>query len=137
MFKDVGKLEDAQNRLAVKRLIKEIGKPRNYGLTDEEKAEEERRAAEELIAKEAMEKAERERQEAVEMAEKMARWEEWVSACASAPVCGEGAAKPFSPALLPILLIEKYHGYTPNKFCLFCHMYHFLKDAHSLLLSYQ
>ncbi|XP_074183069.1 adenylate kinase 7 isoform X1 [Rhinolophus sinicus] len=74
---DVGKLEDAQNRLAVKRLIKEIGKPRNYGLTDEEKAEEERRAAEELIAKEAMEKAERERQEAVEMAEKMARWEEW------------------------------------------------------------
>ncbi|KAM5241084.1 adenylate kinase 7 isoform 5-T5 [Hipposideros larvatus] len=74
---DVGKLEDAQNRLAIKRLIKEIGKPRNYGLTDEEKAEEERRAAEELLAKEAMEKAERERHEATEMAEKMARWEEW------------------------------------------------------------
>lgn len=39
-----------------------------------------------------MEKAERERQEATEMAEKMARWEEWVSVRASV---GEGAAKPF------------------------------------------
>nr|KAF6482977.1 adenylate kinase 7 [Rousettus aegyptiacus] len=74
---DVGKLEDAQNRLATTRLIKEIGKPRNYGLTDEEKAEEERRAAEEHIAKEATREAEREHREAVEMAEKLARWEEW------------------------------------------------------------
>ncbi|ELK01190.1 Putative adenylate kinase 7 [Pteropus alecto] len=78
---DVGKLEDAQNRLATTRLIKEIGKPRNYGLTDEEKVEEERRAAEEHIAKEAMQEAEREHKEAMEMAEKIARWEEWVSAC--------------------------------------------------------
>ncbi|XP_023392392.1 adenylate kinase 7 [Pteropus vampyrus] len=74
---DVGKLEDAQNRLATTRLIKEIGKPRNYGLTDEEKVEEERRAAEEHIAKEAMQEAEREHKEAMEMAEKIARWEEW------------------------------------------------------------
>nr|XP_008505197.1 PREDICTED: adenylate kinase 7 [Equus przewalskii] len=74
---DVGKLEDAQNRLAIKQLIKEIGKPRNYGLTDEEKAEEERRAAEESLAREAMQEAERERKEALEMAEKIARWEEW------------------------------------------------------------
>ncbi|XP_059859305.1 adenylate kinase 7 isoform X2 [Delphinus delphis] len=74
---DVGKLEDAQNRLAIKQLIKEIGEPRNYGLTDEEKAEEERRAAEERLAKEAMEEAERQHKEAAEMAEKIARWEEW------------------------------------------------------------
>ncbi|XP_055448933.1 adenylate kinase 7 [Psammomys obesus] len=74
---DVGKLEDAHNRLAIKQLIKEIGEPRNYGLTDEEKAELEKRAAEELLAKEAAERAELEHKEAVEMAERIARWEEW------------------------------------------------------------
>ncbi|XP_021034783.1 adenylate kinase 7 isoform X2 [Mus caroli] len=74
---DVGKLEDAQNRLAIKQLIKEIGKPRNYGLTEEEKAEEEKKAAEERLAKEAAQTAEREHKEAMEMAEKIARWEEW------------------------------------------------------------
>lgn len=74
---DVGKLEDAQNRLAIKQLIKEIGKPRNYGLTDEEKAEEEKKAAEERLAKEAAQTAELEHKEAMEMAEKIARWEEW------------------------------------------------------------
>uniref|UniRef100_A0A8C6WBJ2 Adenylate kinase 7 n=1 Tax=Nannospalax galili TaxID=1026970 RepID=A0A8C6WBJ2_NANGA len=74
---DVGKLEDAQNRLAIKQLIKEIGEPRNYGLTEEEKEEEEKRAVEERLAKEAAEEAERERKEAVEMAEKIACWEEW------------------------------------------------------------
>ncbi|XP_065762387.1 adenylate kinase 7 isoform X5 [Muntiacus reevesi] len=74
---DVGRFEDAQNRLAIKQLIKEVGEPRNYGLTDEEKAEEERKAAEERLAKEAVEEAEREHKEAVETAEKIARWEEW------------------------------------------------------------
>ncbi|KAM4830625.1 adenylate kinase 7 isoform X2 [Urocitellus parryii] len=74
---DVGKLEDAQNRLAIKQLIKEIGQPRNYGLTEEEKVEAERRAAEERLAKEAAAEAERERLEALEAAEKLARWEEW------------------------------------------------------------
>lgn len=78
VFPDVGKLEDAQNRLAVKQLIKEVGKPRNFGLTDAEKVEEERRAAEELLAKEAQERAERQRLEASEAAEKTARWEQWV-----------------------------------------------------------
>lgn len=107
VFKDVGKLEDAQNRLAIKQLIKEIGEPRNYGLTDEEKAEEERKAAEERLAREAAEEAEREHQEAVEMAEKIARWEEWVSGvCVSLCVCGAGVRclKPFRPVPLPILL---------------------------------
>ncbi|XP_059542041.1 adenylate kinase 7 isoform X1 [Myotis daubentonii] len=74
---DVGKIEDPHNRLTIKRLIKEIGEPRNYGLTDEEKAEEERKVAEERMAREAMVEAEREHKEAVEMAEKIARWEEW------------------------------------------------------------
>ncbi|KAM5176830.1 adenylate kinase 7 isoform 4-T4 [Callospermophilus lateralis] len=74
---DVGKLEDAQNRLAIKQLIKEIGEPRNYGLTEEEKVEAERRAAEERLAREAAVEAERERLEAMEAAEKLARWEEW------------------------------------------------------------
>uniref|UniRef100_A0A2K6T4D0 Adenylate kinase 7 n=1 Tax=Saimiri boliviensis boliviensis TaxID=39432 RepID=A0A2K6T4D0_SAIBB len=74
---DVGKLEDAQNRLAIKQLIKEIGEPQNYGLTDEEKAEKEWKAAEERLAREAAEEAEREHKEAVETAEKIARWEEW------------------------------------------------------------
>lgn len=87
MFQDVGKLEDSHNRLIIKRLIKEIGQPRNYGLTDEEKAEEERKIAEERMAREAMVEAEREHKEAVETAEKIARWEEWVSACAGRLLC--------------------------------------------------
>ncbi|XP_017383660.1 adenylate kinase 7 isoform X3 [Cebus imitator] len=84
---DVGKLEDAQNRLAIKQLIKEIGEPQNYGLTDEEKAEKEWKAAEERLAREAAEEAEREHKEAVETAEKIARWEEWVSGTVCVSVC--------------------------------------------------
>ncbi|XP_042548748.1 adenylate kinase 7 [Dipodomys spectabilis] len=74
---DVGKLEDPQTKTIMKLLIKEIGEPRNYGLTDEEKAELERKTLEERLAKEAAEEAEREHNEAVEVAEKLARWEEW------------------------------------------------------------
>ncbi|XP_066199267.1 adenylate kinase 7 [Saccopteryx leptura] len=74
---EVGKPEDAQNRLTIKQLIREIGEPRNFGLTDEEKAEEVRRAAEEHMARAAMEEANRQQKEALETAEKMARWEEW------------------------------------------------------------
>ncbi|XP_001375291.1 adenylate kinase 7 isoform X1 [Monodelphis domestica] len=74
---DVGKFEHPENKLAIGQIIKNVGKPRNYGLTDEEKAEEERKAAEERLAKEAAEEAEREHREAVETAEKIARWEEW------------------------------------------------------------
>ncbi|XP_065539985.1 adenylate kinase 7 isoform X1 [Lathamus discolor] len=74
---DVAKLEDPENRFIVKEIIKEIGEPRNYGLTDEEKAELERQAAEERLVKEAQEKAEQERKEAEERAERMANWEEW------------------------------------------------------------
>uniref|UniRef100_A0A8C5NYM3 Adenylate kinase 7 n=1 Tax=Jaculus jaculus TaxID=51337 RepID=A0A8C5NYM3_JACJA len=77
IYIDVGKLEDAQNRLAIKKLIKEIGEPRNYGLTEEEKAEEEKRRAEECLAREAAKQAEYEHKEATETAERIARWEEW------------------------------------------------------------
>ncbi|KAM9014304.1 adenylate kinase 7 isoform 1-T1 [Ara ararauna] len=76
-FIDVDKLEDPENRFIVKEIIKEIGEPRNYGLTDEEKEELERQAAEECLVKEAQEKAEQERKEAEERAERMANWEEW------------------------------------------------------------
>ncbi|XP_030340361.1 adenylate kinase 7 isoform X2 [Strigops habroptila] len=76
-FIDVAKLEDPENRFIVKEIIKEIGEPRNYGLTDEEKEELERQAAEERLVKEAQEKAEQERKEAEERAERMANWEEW------------------------------------------------------------
>ncbi|XP_009946004.1 PREDICTED: adenylate kinase 7, partial [Leptosomus discolor] len=74
---DVAKFEDPENRFIVKEIIKEIGEPRNYGLTDEEKENLERKAAEERLVKEAQEKAERERIEAEERAERMANWEEW------------------------------------------------------------
>ncbi|XP_061319932.1 adenylate kinase 7 isoform X1 [Pezoporus flaviventris] len=76
-FIDVAKLEDPENRFIVKEIIKEIGEPCNYGLTDEEKEELERQAAEERLVKEAQEKAEQERKEAEERAERMANWEEW------------------------------------------------------------
>ncbi|NWI37955.1 KAD7 kinase, partial [Picathartes gymnocephalus] len=76
-FIDVAVYEDSENRLTVPKIIKEIGEPRNYGLTDEEKEALERQAAEERLVKEAQEKAEQERKEAKEREERMARWEEW------------------------------------------------------------
>ncbi|XP_065611752.1 adenylate kinase 7 [Cyrtonyx montezumae] len=76
-FIDVAKYEDSENRFIVKQIIKEIGEPRNYGLTDEEKESLERKAAEECLAREAEEKAERERREAEERAERIANWEKW------------------------------------------------------------
>uniref|UniRef100_A0A8C4UYL4 Adenylate kinase 7 n=1 Tax=Falco tinnunculus TaxID=100819 RepID=A0A8C4UYL4_FALTI len=76
-FIDVGKFEDPENRFIIKEIIKEIGEPRNYGLTDAEKEKLERKAAEECLVREAQEKAERKRKEAEERAERMANWEEW------------------------------------------------------------
>uniref|UniRef100_A0A803YK31 ATPase AAA-type core domain-containing protein n=1 Tax=Meleagris gallopavo TaxID=9103 RepID=A0A803YK31_MELGA len=76
-FIDVAKYEDPENRFIVKEIIKEIGEPRNYGLTDEEKESLERKAAEECLAREAKEEAERKRREAEERAERIANWEEW------------------------------------------------------------
>ncbi|KAM7024497.1 adenylate kinase 7 isoform 1-T1 [Acridotheres tristis] len=76
-FIDIAVYEDSEDRLAVPKIIKEIGEPRNYGLTDEEKEALERQAAEERLIKEAQEKAEQEHKEAKEREERMARWEEW------------------------------------------------------------
>ncbi|KAI1237619.1 hypothetical protein IHE44_0013701, partial [Lamprotornis superbus] len=76
-FIDIAVYEDSENRLAVPKIIKEIGEPRNYGLTDEEKEALERQAAEERLVKEAQEKAEQEHKETKEREERMARWEEW------------------------------------------------------------
>ncbi|NXO66125.1 KAD7 kinase, partial [Phainopepla nitens] len=76
-FIDIAVYEDFENKLTLPKIIKEIGEPRNYGLTDEEKEALERQAAEELLVKEAQEKAEKEHKEAKEREERMARWEEW------------------------------------------------------------
>ncbi|NXS06285.1 KAD7 kinase, partial [Neodrepanis coruscans] len=76
-FIDVAIYEDPENRFIVQKIIKEIGEPRNYGLTDEEKEILERKAAEERLVKEAQEKAEQELKEAEERAERMSRLEEW------------------------------------------------------------
>ncbi|XP_064571081.1 adenylate kinase 7 isoform X2 [Zonotrichia leucophrys gambelii] len=77
-FVDVAVYEDFENRLAVSKIIKEVGEPRNYGLTDEEKEVLQRQAAEEQLAKEAKEKAEQERKEDKEREERKERWEEWI-----------------------------------------------------------
>ncbi|XP_039568628.1 adenylate kinase 7 isoform X3 [Passer montanus] len=76
-FIDIAVYEDSENRLTVSKIIKEIGEPRNYGLTDEEKEALERQAAEERLAKETQEKAEEKRKEDKEREERKARWEEW------------------------------------------------------------
>ncbi|XP_072786485.1 adenylate kinase 7 isoform X7 [Taeniopygia guttata] len=76
-FIDIAVYEDSENILALSKIIKGIGEPRNYGLTDEEKEALERQAAEELLAKEAEEKAEQKCKEDKEREERMARWEEW------------------------------------------------------------
>ncbi|KAJ6661827.1 hypothetical protein lerEdw1_012998, partial [Lerista edwardsae] len=74
---DVSKFEDVENRLITKEIIKAIGEPRNYGLTDEELEERERKEAEERLAREAKEKADLEQKEAEERAQKLANWDEW------------------------------------------------------------
>ncbi|XP_037995341.1 adenylate kinase 7 isoform X3 [Motacilla alba alba] len=76
-FIDIAVYEDSENRLTVSKIIKEIGEPRNYGLTDEEKEALERQAAEERLVKETQEKAEQERKEDKERKERKERWEEW------------------------------------------------------------
>ncbi|XP_031360777.2 adenylate kinase 7 isoform X1 [Lonchura striata] len=76
-FIDIAVYEDSENILALSKIIKGIGEPRNYGLTDEEKEALERQAAEELLVKEAQEKAEQKCKEDKEREERMARWEEW------------------------------------------------------------
>ncbi|OCT65035.1 hypothetical protein XELAEV_18041277mg [Xenopus laevis] len=74
---DVTKDDDPYYKDVVKQICKAVGESRNYGLTAEELAEQELKAAQESLACEAERKAELERKEAEEAAEKVARWEEW------------------------------------------------------------
>uniref|UniRef100_A0A8C5MSQ1 Nucleoside-diphosphate kinase n=1 Tax=Leptobrachium leishanense TaxID=445787 RepID=A0A8C5MSQ1_9ANUR len=74
---DVSRDDDPRYRNAFKQIIKEVGEPKNYGLTPEEVVELELRAAHESVSREAERTAELERREAEEAAEKRARWEEW------------------------------------------------------------
>ncbi|KAM6464225.1 adenylate kinase 7 isoform 2-T2 [Liasis olivaceus] len=74
---DVSKFEGLENRVITKEIIKNIGEPRNYGMTEEEREEFERKEAEERLAREAKEKADLEKKEFEERAQKLANWEEW------------------------------------------------------------
>ncbi|XP_062974560.1 adenylate kinase 7 [Elgaria multicarinata webbii] len=74
---DVSKFEGLENRVIAKEIIKQIGEPRNYGLTEDEMEELERKQAEERLAREAKEKADLEQRETEERAQKLANWEEW------------------------------------------------------------
>ncbi|XP_044293096.1 adenylate kinase 7 isoform X1 [Varanus komodoensis] len=74
---DVSKFEGLENRFIAKEIIKKIGEPRNYGLTEEEMEEFERKQAEERLVREEKEKADLEQREAEERAQKLANWEEW------------------------------------------------------------
>ncbi|KAM4014382.1 adenylate kinase 7 [Anomaloglossus baeobatrachus] len=76
---DVSKEDDPEYRAIIKQITKEVGEPRNYGLTPEELAELEKKQAEQSLAREAERMAELNRMEAEEEAEKIARWEEWNS----------------------------------------------------------
>ena len=63
----------------MEKIVKTIGKPRNYGPTEEERLELERIATEKKIKKEALEKLELERKEEEDRKETQRRKEEWVS----------------------------------------------------------
>ncbi|XP_073494623.1 adenylate kinase 7 [Phyllobates terribilis] len=76
---DVSKDDDPEYKAVIKQITKEVGEPRNYGLTPEEMAELEKKQAEESLTREAERVAEVNRLEAEEEAEKIARWEEWNS----------------------------------------------------------
>ncbi|XP_043930582.1 adenylate kinase 7 [Protopterus annectens] len=74
---DVTKDNDPEYTTVIDEIVKCIGKPRNYGLTPEEKAELEFKATEEKLRREFAKKAEMEQKEALEAAERAAHWEEW------------------------------------------------------------
>ena len=63
----------------MEKIVKTVGKPRNYGPTEEEQLELERIGMEKKIKKEALEKLELQRKEEEEKKETQRRKEEWVS----------------------------------------------------------
>ncbi len=64
--------------LLMQKIVDTVGQPRNFGPSDQEVEEEERRKAAERLKREAQEKAEEERREAEEARHRNACWEEWV-----------------------------------------------------------
>ncbi|KAL3873983.1 hypothetical protein ACJMK2_037057 [Sinanodonta woodiana] len=74
---DVTKDDSPQMKKTVEKISAIIGKPRNYGPTEEELAEIKKLEEETRLKKEAEEKAEKERMEAAEAAERKRRQEEW------------------------------------------------------------
>uniref|UniRef100_A0A8C8HY24 Uncharacterized protein n=1 Tax=Oncorhynchus tshawytscha TaxID=74940 RepID=A0A8C8HY24_ONCTS len=61
----------------IERIIKSVGKPKNYGPTSQELEEEERRSADRRLRTEAQKRADTERRETEEAQQRAARWEEW------------------------------------------------------------
>ncbi|XP_036449297.1 LOW QUALITY PROTEIN: adenylate kinase 7 [Colossoma macropomum] len=69
--------DDLEYLLVMEKVIKSVGKPRNYGPSSEEVEQEERRQAEIRLREQAARQAEMERREAEETAQRTQRWEEW------------------------------------------------------------
>lgn len=71
--------DDQEYLVVTERIIKSVGKPKNYGPTSQELEEEERRSADRRLRTEAQKRADTERRETEEAQQRAARWEEWVS----------------------------------------------------------
>lgn len=76
---DITKETDPENKNLMDQLVKNMGKPRNYGPTKEEVEETERLETEQRLKKEQEERETIERMESEEAALKEQRQEEWVS----------------------------------------------------------
>ncbi|XP_041132487.1 adenylate kinase 7-like [Polyodon spathula] len=74
---DISMDGDFEYTSMIEKIIKAVGKPRNYGLSPEDLEELECKLADERFQREEAKLAEREQKEAEEAAEKLARWEEW------------------------------------------------------------
>ncbi|CDQ61948.1 unnamed protein product [Oncorhynchus mykiss] len=69
--------DDQEYLVVTERIIKSVGKPKNYGPTSQELEEEERRSADRRLRTEAQKRADTERRETEEAQQRAARWEEW------------------------------------------------------------
>ncbi|KAM9432425.1 adenylate kinase 7 isoform 1-T1 [Salvelinus alpinus] len=69
--------DDQEYLVVTERIIKSVGKPKNYGPSSQELEEEERRSADRRLRTEAQKRADTERRETEEAQQRAARWEEW------------------------------------------------------------
>nr|XP_046164306.1 adenylate kinase 7 [Oncorhynchus gorbuscha] len=74
---DITSSDDQEYLVVTERIIKSVGKPKNYGPTSQELEEEERRSADRRLRTEAQKRADTERRETEEAQQRAARWEEW------------------------------------------------------------